>query len=51
MTIADGALRGFDAVFEHYLSGPQRVAILLSSLTETPIRVVLQASAIVRSDP
>lgn len=51
VTIADGALRGFDAVFEHYLSGPQRVAILLSSLTETPIRVVLQASAIVRSAP
>jgi transcriptional antiterminator RfaH len=48
--IADGALRGFDAVFEQYLSGPQRVAILLSSMTETSIRVVLPASSIVRSE-
>lgn len=48
--IADGAFRGFDAVFEQYLSGPQRVAILLSSMTETSIRVVLPASSIVRSE-
>jgi len=47
--IASGALKGFDAVFEQYLSGPQRVAILLSSLAETSIRVVLSASSIVRS--
>jgi transcriptional antiterminator RfaH len=48
--IANGALRGFDAVFEQYLSGPQRVAILLSSLTETSIRVILPASSIVRGE-
>jgi transcriptional antiterminator RfaH len=50
VTIANGAFRGFDAVFEHYLSGPQRVAVLLLSLRETPIRVVLPASSIVRSE-
>jgi len=50
VVIANGALRGFEAVFEQYLSGPQRVAILLSSLTESSIRVVLPASSIVRSE-
>jgi len=50
VVIASGVLRGFDAVFEQYLSGPQRVAILLSSLTETSIRVVLPSSSIVRSE-
>jgi transcriptional antiterminator RfaH len=49
VTIANGAFQGFDAVFERYLSGPQRVAILLSSLSETSIRVVLPASSIARS--
>jgi transcriptional antiterminator RfaH len=50
VTIAYGTLKGFEAVFEQYLSGPQRVAILLSSLTETSIRVVLPASSIVRNE-
>jgi transcriptional antiterminator RfaH len=50
VTIANGALKGFDAVFDHYLSGPHRVAILLSSLTEASIRVVLSASSIVHSE-
>ena len=50
VTIACGALTGFDAVFEQYLSGPQRVAILLSSLTKTSIRVILPVSSIIRTD-
>lgn len=49
VTIANGPLRGFDAVFEQYISGPQRVAILLSLLTQTSVRVVLPANSIVRS--
>jgi transcription antitermination factor NusG len=49
VTVASGAFRGFDAVFEQYLSAPQRVAILLSSLMETSVRVVLPASSIVRN--
>jgi transcriptional antiterminator RfaH len=48
VTVTNGAFRGFDAVFEHYLSGPQRVAILLSSLTTSAVRVVLPASSIIR---
>lgn len=49
VTIANGAFRGLDAVFERYLSGSERVAILLLSLAETSIRVVLPASSIARS--
>lgn len=48
VTIANGALKGLQAVFEQYLSGSQRVAILLSSLTETSIRVVLPSNSIIR---
>jgi transcriptional antiterminator RfaH len=49
VTIAGGVLRDFEAVFEQYLSGPQKVAILLSSMTGTPIRVILSASSLVLS--
>jgi transcriptional antiterminator RfaH len=48
--IAEGVLRGFEAVFDQYLSGPQRVAILLSSVTGAPIRVVLPASSLAASE-
>ncbi len=47
--IAAGVLRDFEAVFDQYLSGPQRVAILLSSMTQVPIRVILPASPLVSS--
>lgn len=50
VAVTNGAFKGFDAVFVHYLSGLQRVAILLSSLTETSIRVVLPASSLTRSE-
>jgi transcriptional antiterminator RfaH len=45
--VAEGALCGFEAVFDQYLSGPQRAAIMLSSLMGTPVRVVLRASSLV----
>lgn len=45
--IGEGAFRGFEAIFEQYLSGPNRVAILLSTLAGTPIRVVLPASSLI----
>jgi len=48
--VASGPFSGFDAVFEQYLSAPTRVAILLSSLTETSVRVVLSASSIITSE-
>ena len=48
--IAEGVLRGFEAVFDQYLSGPQRVAVLLSSVAGTAIRVVLSASSLVSSE-
>jgi len=47
--IAAGVLRDVEAVFEQYLSGSQRVAILLSSMTGVPIRVILPASSLVSS--
>jgi transcription antitermination factor NusG len=47
--IAGGVLRDFEAVFDQYLSGPQKVAILLSSMTGVPIRVILPASSLVSS--
>ncbi len=50
VTIEDGAFRGFEAMFDRYLSGPQRVAILLSLLTETSVRVVLPASSLRSTD-
>ena len=45
--IAGGVLHDFEAVFDQYLSGPQKVAILLSSMTGVPIRVILPASSLV----
>lgn len=44
--VAEGAFEGFEAVFERYLSGPERAAILLSSLSGTPIRIVLRANSL-----
>jgi transcriptional antiterminator RfaH len=43
VTLEAGALRGFEAVFHGYLSGNQRVAILLSSLGNATLRVKLPA--------
>ena len=47
--IVQGPFRGFDAIFERYLSGAERVAILLSTIEASGLRLVLAASAIARS--
>ena len=48
--IADGPFCGFEAVFDRYLSGPRRVAILLSSITGPPLRMVLAANSLVSAE-
>jgi transcription antitermination factor NusG len=45
VVIAEGGLQGFEAVFERYLSGSQRVALLLSSVSSA-VRVVVPASSV-----
>jgi transcriptional antiterminator RfaH len=47
--VVEGPFRGFEAIFERYLSGAERVAILLSTIENTGPRVVLPASALVKS--
>jgi transcriptional antiterminator RfaH len=49
VTIVDGPFRGFEAVFDRYLSGAERVAILLSAVESGGLRVVLPAGAVTRS--
>ena len=44
--VAEGAFEGFEAIFERYLSGPERAAVLLSSLSGAPIRIVLRANSL-----
>lgn len=46
--IASGPFRGFEAIFERYLSSAERVAILLSGIQAGGFRVVLPASALAR---
>lgn len=41
-----GPFRGFEAIFERYLSGAGRVAILLKTLERTPVRVVTDISTV-----
>lgn len=41
ISVVEGPFRGFDAIFDHYLSGNERVAILLDAIGATPVRVVL----------
>jgi transcriptional antiterminator RfaH len=47
--VVEGPFRGFEAIFERYLSGAERVAILLSAVETNGLRVVLPASAVTRS--
>ncbi len=49
VTIVDGPFRGFEAVFDRYLSGAERVAILLSALESGGLRMVLPATAVAKS--
>ena len=46
--VRDGPFRGFEAIFERYLSGVERVAILLSAIEASGLRMVLPASAVVK---
>ncbi|HVB80534.1 MAG TPA: transcription termination/antitermination NusG family protein [Candidatus Binataceae bacterium] len=46
--IMTGPFRGFDAVFERYLSGAERVAILLNAVDGYSLRVIATARSIAR---
>jgi transcriptional antiterminator RfaH len=46
--VVEGPFRGFEAIFERYLSGAERVAILLSAIEATGFRVVLPSSAVMK---
>lgn len=46
--VAEGPFRGFEAIFERYLSGAERVAILLSAVETSGLRVVLPSAALVK---
>ena len=50
VVVVDGPFRGFEAIFQRYLSGAERVAILLSAVETGGLRVVLAASAVAK-DP
>jgi transcriptional antiterminator RfaH len=50
VVIMEGPFRGFEAIFERYLSGSERVAILLSAVEATGLRVVLSSAAVAKSD-
>jgi transcriptional antiterminator RfaH len=47
VTITYGAFRGIEAVFERYLSGAERVAVLMDSIGRGNLRVILRTDAIV----
>ena len=47
--VVDGPFRGFEAIFERYLSGAERVAILLNTIENAGPRIVLPASALAKS--
>jgi len=46
--VVDGPFRGFEAIFERYLSGAERVAILLNTIENTGPRIVLPAAALAK---
>lgn len=46
--VVEGPFRGFEAIFERYLSGAERVAILLSAIEAGGLRVLLPASAVAK---
>ncbi len=47
--VVEGPFRGLEAIFERYLSGAERVAILLSAVGASGVRMVLPASSIDKS--
>jgi transcriptional antiterminator RfaH len=48
VTVAEGPFKGLEAVFERYLSGAERAAILLGTIGTTGVRVVLPAASVSR---
>ena len=44
--IVDGPFRDIEAIFDRYLSGSERVAILLDALGASTIRIVLPTSCV-----
>ena len=49
--MVEGPFRDFEAIFENYLSGTKRVAILMKSIEGCGVRIVANASAVVRLYP
>jgi transcriptional antiterminator RfaH len=49
--IVEGPFRDFEAIFENYLSGTKRVAILLKSVEGCGVRVVADSSTVARLHP
>jgi transcriptional antiterminator RfaH len=47
--VVDGPFRNFEAIFEGYLSGVKRVAILLDAIEGCGVRVIADASTVARS--
>ena len=47
--VLTGPFRDFEAIFERYLSGAERVAILLNTVEAKGIRVVLPASLVAKN--
>jgi transcription antitermination factor NusG len=48
--VAQGALRGISAVFEQYLSGSERAALLLEFMGAGNVRAVLPSKLLMRED-
>jgi transcriptional antiterminator RfaH len=46
--VVEGPFRGFEAIFDRYLSGAERVALLLKTVEANGIRVVLPSSSIAK---
>jgi transcription antitermination factor NusG len=46
--VVEGPFRDFEAIFENYLSGTKRVAILINTIEGGGVRVLADASAIAR---
>jgi transcriptional antiterminator RfaH len=49
VTVVEGPFRGLEAIFERYLSGAERVAILLSTIDASGVRMVLPAGSVSKS--
>ena len=46
VTITEGPLSGIDAVFERYLSGPERAAVLLNTIGRANVRAIVRTSTL-----